>query len=142
MRKKEIVGCVSCSILHEDSLLFCMINRTITVGMIDDYYESLNYYFIARQKETVAHTRCSVRLHSLAKTLLSSRRHSLQTHTHTHTRSCTSFLTYAYVPHGDYTWPLAHHCLLILRVNRKLSAVDSHHRELCSLRLSTMLHLS
>lgn len=85
MRKKEIVGCVSCSILHEDSLLFCMINRTITVGMIDNYYESLNYYFIARQKETVAHTRCSVRLHSLAKTLLSSRRHSLQTHTHTHT---------------------------------------------------------
>lgn len=83
MRKKEIVGCVLCSILHEDSPLFCMINRTITVGMIDDYYESLNYYFIARKKETVAHTRCSVRLHSLAKTLLSSRRHSLQTHTHT-----------------------------------------------------------
>lgn len=45
MRKKEI--------LHEDSPLFCMINRTITVGMIDDYCESLNYYFIARKKETV-----------------------------------------------------------------------------------------
>lgn len=80
MRKKEIVSCVSCSILHKDSPLFCVINRTITVGMIDNYYERLNYYFIARKKETVAHIRCSVRLHSLAKTLLSSRRHSLQTH--------------------------------------------------------------
>lgn len=61
-----------------------MINRTITVGMIDDYYERLNYYFIARKKEMVAHIRCSIRLHSLAKTPLSSRRHSLQRHTYTH----------------------------------------------------------